>query len=83
MKIVVRSSSLLFFFVNLLFGLPVRRRLGIGLESRRPVREDTLPIAIEKPEAHFGQAWPPLSGGYGQRIKSQAQRTSRRTAPQN
>jgi hypothetical protein len=31
MKVVVRSSSLLFFFLNLLLGLPVHRRLGIGL----------------------------------------------------
>jgi len=27
MKIVVRSSSLVFFFVNVLLGLPLRRRL--------------------------------------------------------
>jgi hypothetical protein len=27
MKVIVRSSSLLFFLVNLLLGLPVRRRL--------------------------------------------------------
>jgi hypothetical protein len=44
MKVVVRSSSLLFFFVNLLLGLPVRRALGSGLDQRRPIREKPLPI---------------------------------------
>jgi len=44
MKVVVRSSSLLFFFVNLLLGLPVRRTLGGGLDRRRPIREEPLPI---------------------------------------
>jgi hypothetical protein len=34
MKVIVRSSSLLFFFVNLLLGLPVRRRLRSVSVSR-------------------------------------------------
>jgi hypothetical protein len=38
MKVIVRSSSLLFFFTNLLLGLPIRRRAlgnsGVGLDGR-------------------------------------------------
>ncbi|HSR05848.1 MAG TPA: hypothetical protein VLM42_01745 [Bryobacteraceae bacterium] len=37
MKVVVRSSSLLFFFTNVLLGLPIRRRAlgnpGVGMEE--------------------------------------------------
>jgi hypothetical protein len=46
MKVIVRSSSLLFFFVTLLLGLPIRRRpLGnsdIGADGRGGVEENLL-----------------------------------------
>jgi hypothetical protein len=46
MKVVVRSSSLLFFFVNLLLGLPIRRRglgnSGGGLDGRGRGEEKVL-----------------------------------------
>jgi hypothetical protein len=52
MKVVVRSSSLLFFFINLLLGLPVHRRLlgkfGIGLDKRRPVQGELPPYQDQK-----------------------------------
>ena len=40
MKVVVRSSSLLFFFTNVLLGLPIRRRASgnpvVGVEENSP-----------------------------------------------
>ena len=83
MKIVVRSSSLLFFFVNLLLGLPVHRRLGIGLDRRRPVHKNTLPTETEKPGAHFGQSWPPWAEGIDNESRAKRSGASSRTAPQN
>ena len=47
MKVIVRSSSLLFFFANVLLGLPIRRsRLGNsgrGLDGRGRGEEKVLP----------------------------------------
>ena len=46
MKVIARSSSLVFFFANVLLGLPIRRRLrdsGVGLDARGGVRENILP----------------------------------------
>ncbi len=46
MKVVVRSSSLLFFLANLLLGLPIRRRAlgnsGGGLDGRGRGEENIL-----------------------------------------
>ena len=46
MKVIVRSSSLLFFFVNLLLGLPIRRKAlgnsGVGSDGRAGVEENLL-----------------------------------------
>lgn len=45
MKVIARSSSLVFFFGNLLLGLPIRRRLGNsggGMDGRGGVRENFL-----------------------------------------
>ena len=46
MKVIARSSSLVFFFANVLLGLPIRRRLlgdsGVGLDARGGGRENIL-----------------------------------------
>jgi hypothetical protein len=59
MKVVVRSSSLLFFLVNVFLGLPVHRRLlrnvGMGLDRRRPVRQKPLPTERENSSAATGE----------------------------
>jgi len=49
MKVVVRSSSLVFFLVNVLLGLPIRRRLQreFNIDVRRPVAGSTLPTQAE------------------------------------
>jgi hypothetical protein len=83
MKVVVRSSSLLFFFVNLLLGLPVHRRLGTGLDRRRPVRENTLATEIEESGAYFEQSWPPWAEGIDNESRAKRNGASSRTAPQN
>ena len=44
MKVIIRSSSLVFFFGNLLLGLPIRRRLrnsGGGLDGPGGSRENS------------------------------------------
>jgi len=47
MKVVVRSSSLVFFLVNLLLGLPIRRRVlgnsGVGRDGGGGVEENFFP----------------------------------------
>ena len=60
MKVVVRSSSLLFFFANLLLGLPIRRRAlgnsGVGLDGRGRVEESFPPGGSGE---HYRRILPP------------------------